>query len=48
MDNKPFNEHNKNNIINIDEYQDENKLIENALEDEEDRAQRKEELKGKN
>ena len=42
MDNKAFNEHNKNNIINIDEYQDENKLIENTLEDEEDRAQRKE------
>ena len=29
-------------IINIDEYKEENKLVENAIEDEEERAQRQE------
>ena len=33
---------NKNNIINIDEYQETNKIIENALEDEEERIHRQE------
>ena len=31
-----------NNIINIDELKEENKLLENAIEDEEERAQRQE------
>ena len=33
---------NNNKSINIDEYKEENKLVENAMEDEEDRAQRQE------
>ena len=33
-----------NNIINIDEYKEENKLLENAIEDEEERAKRQEML----
>ena len=42
MDNKSFNDNNKNKTINIDEYKEENKLIENAIEDEEERKQRQE------
>lgn len=41
MESRPFNE-NKNKTINIDEYHEENKLVENAIEDEDDRAQRQE------
>ena len=41
MDRKQYNEI-KKEIINIDEYKEENKLIENAMEDEEDKAQRQE------
>jgi hypothetical protein len=41
MESKPYIENN-NKDINIDEYKEENKLVENAMEDEEDRAQRQE------
>ena len=41
MDNNTFNEYN-NTMINNSEYKEDNKLVENAIEDEEERIQRKE------